>query len=103
MTRPLSRMTSMTSARPLGRGVVAMDMRVLLLLLLVGLLGRQGLLRLAHQLAADVGAVLRERARNVDLVDPVQVPDGPVELLERVLGGPPVAVGLTLFAVGVVG
>src|SRR4051812_44954974 len=111
ITRPLSRMMSITSARPLGRGrsmyprgVVAMLMRPLLartalVSLLAGLLGRQGLLRLLHQAAPDEGAVLRQGLGDVGLADPVQVADRPVELLQRVLRRAPVAIGLVLLAV----
>src|SRR5690348_3992987 len=101
MTMPLSRMTSITSARPLGlgrsrypppvRGCVA---TAAISSPLARLLGRQGLLGLAEELAADVRPVLGKRLGDPRLADPVQVADRPVELLQRVLGRAAVAVGL---------
>src|SRR5918998_1440982 len=95
ITSPLSRMMSMTSASPLGRGrsmyppvapcVTAISSSSLSLSFLVGLLSGDRLLRPPQQLGSDVGPVLGQRARDVHLLDPVQVADAPVELLERVL------------------
>src|SRR3954471_1324155 len=110
MTIPLSRMTSMTSARPLGRGrsryprdvvapAAAISLPSRVGLLFAGLLAWQRLLRAAHELLADVGAVLRQRPGDVRLANAVQVADRPVELLEGVLRGLAVAVGLLLLRV----
>src|SRR4051794_31649519 len=96
-TSPLSRMMSITSAKPLGRGrsrypprgAVAIAIEVLLprtaWLGLVGVLRGQAFVVLAHQTAPDVGTVLCERLRDLGLLDPVQVADRPVELLQGVL------------------
>src|SRR4051812_31167417 len=105
MTRPLSRITSMTSARPLGRGrsmyprgVVDTAMAFLPVACdrsrLVGFLRGQRFFRLVHQLLTDERAVLGQSTCDIGLVDAVQVADRPVELLERVLGSFPVAVDL---------
>src|SRR4051794_33064354 len=103
MTRPLSRITSMTSASPLGRGrsmyprgVVDTAMAFLPVACdrsrLVGLLRGQRFFRSVHQLLADERAVLGQSAGDSGLPIAVQVADRPVELLERVLGRFPVAV-----------
>src|SRR3954451_17427183 len=105
ITRPLSRITSITSARPLGRGrsmyprgVVAIAitspprLEARLPSRLAGLLTRQRLLRPAHQAAANVRAVLCQRLRDLCLANAVEVADRPVELLQGVRRGAPVAV-----------
>src|SRR3954447_1965634 len=105
MTKPLSRITSMTSARPLGRGrstyprgVVATAMVFLPVASdgsrLVGFLRGQRLLRSVHQPLTDERAGLGKSGCDVGLAGAVQVADRPVELLERVLGSSPVAVDL---------
>src|SRR3954468_11492764 len=95
ITSPLSRMMSMTSARPLGRGrsryprgvAVAMAMgssfasTELACSCLARLLDGQRLLAFAHQALTDVRPVLRQGARDLDLADAVQIADRPVELL----------------------
>jgi len=55
---------------------------------------RDGFVGLVHEAATDVGTVAGKLLGDFRLVDPVQIPDAPVELLERVLGGAPVPVGL---------
>src|SRR3954452_279130 len=83
ITRPLSRITSITSASPLGRGRsryprgVAVVIAVMALppLRLVRFLVWQGLFRVAHEVGADVRPVLGQRLRDRGLVDPVQVAD----------------------------
>src|SRR3954454_12011819 len=112
MTIPLSRITSMTSARPLGRGrsryprgVVAMDMassvRVVCLGSgLAGLLVGQWLFRAVHEPPADERPVLGQRLGDVRLVDAVEVADRPVELLQGVLGGLAVLLRVGLHVLG---
>src|SRR4051812_23051222 len=106
MTRPLSRITSMTSASPLGlgrsmypRGVAAtaMSSSPIGCSCLAGLLGGQRLFFVsAHQALADDRAVLRQRLGDLGLADAVEVADRPVELLEGVLRRHAIAVGLLL-------
>src|SRR5215216_2465207 len=107
MTRPLSRITSTTSASPLGRGrsrypPVGLATAAIACFSsrscsgLAGRLGRHGLLGSAHQLSADVRPVLCQRPRDAGLANAVQVADHPIELLERVLRRLAVAVGLLL-------
>src|SRR5690242_5692145 len=50
-------------------------------------LGRNRLVRLVHQLRADVRAPTRQRRRDLPLVDPDEVADAPVEELEGVVRG----------------
>src|SRR4051794_2544091 len=103
-------MMSMTSARPLGRGrsryprdvgapTASMSPSPQPRLRFARLLAWQRLLRAAHELLADVGAVLRQRLGDVRLADAVQVADRPVELLEGVLRRFAVAIGLLLLGV----
>src|SRR3954454_16816818 len=103
----------MTSAKPLGRGRSRYPRGVAWATAMVpsfapcqlglsGFLGPlvgQGLLALAQQAPPDEGPVLGERLRDLDLADPVQVPDRPIQLLEGVVGRLPVAIGLVLLAV----
>src|SRR3954453_12555089 len=108
----------MTSAKPLGRGrsryprgvawATAMvpsfaPCQLGLLLGFLGLLVGQGLLALAQQAPPDEGPVLGERLRDLDLADPVQVPDRPIQLLEGIVGRLLVAIGLALLGVALVG
>src|SRR4051795_3801888 len=105
MTSPLSRMTSMTSTRPLGRGrstyprgwveiAISGSPPVGGGLGLVRSLVRCRLLAPAHQGLPDVRAVLGQGPRNLGLANAVQVADRPVELLQGVLGGAAVTLGL---------
>src|SRR5438045_1248923 len=70
-------------------------------LLLAGLLNGQRLFGLAHQLLADVRAVLCQGLGDLGLADAVQVADRPVELLQRVLGSSAVAIRLLLLGAAV--
>src|SRR5439155_27379926 len=59
---------------------------------LTGLLRRQRFLGFVEQFPADVGAVLGQRLRDAGLVDAMEVPDCPIELLKGVIGRTAVAV-----------
>src|SRR3954471_15959971 len=69
----------------------------------LGLLVGQGLLALAQQAPPDEGPVLGERLRDLDLADPVEVADRPIQLLEGVVGGLLVAIGLVLLGLVLLG
>src|SRR5512139_20842 len=103
ITRPLSRIVSITSARPLGLGRAAYPPpeRCCVTVMCVafpggGSFGRSGHARLfpLEHVPADVGAVAAERLGDGRLVAPGEVADAPVELLQRVLGGGAVPVHL---------
>jgi hypothetical protein len=64
--------------------------------LLSGLRRGQRFLWLPHELRADEAAIARQRAADLDLLDAVQVADAPIELLERVFGRSPVALGFVV-------
>src|SRR5204863_3297816 len=54
-------------------------------------LGWQWFMRLIHQVAPDEGAVLGKLPGDLRLADSVQVADAPIQLLQGVFGGLPVA------------
>ncbi|MFL5887596.1 MAG: hypothetical protein ACJ76M_00765 [Solirubrobacteraceae bacterium] len=61
---------------------------------LVGFLRGQRSFRSLHQPLTDERVVLGQNACDIGLANVAQVTDHPVELLERVIGSLPVAVGL---------
>src|SRR5436305_1054002 len=105
ITIPLSRITSMTSASPLGRGRSMYPRGVAAIVIFrlasfalpsLGLvrLVRWEVVLLAHQVLPDICPVSSQRLRNPDLVDAVQVADRPIELLQGILRRSAVAVRL---------